>query len=210
MCKWLGMLSLVCMMAACSNSDELEPEVVICPPGGWTGLLYQFDTKGFCPVDSVADVPDAVVDQLAGYGWIHENTFKINENGSCENKNYYEDFIGGGPKHFYFDTEGNLTAFLYVDAIPAVGYYTFGYRYDAAEHSIWAVGIGDTDYRVMQLLEVREYADLGEVYLTALVSLGVKGDGTPVYGLSYYHRATADELAKLRKDYPTDLSKIER
>lgn len=212
--SWLWMLSLAIVLPACVDSDDPD-----CPcPGGpdpvvdYKNLLdgtYRFDAEGYCPVAAEVDFSDAMERLVAGHGWIHDITFEIDEEGHCDQRDYYKDMIGVSPEHLYFDPAGKLLRFMYIDAIPEMGFFTSDYRFDDSENSVWAGldGLWKEEHRVIQLLEVGDRG--GGLRLIGLVSLGQTGAGRKVYGLSIYHRATPEELEQLRRDYPTDLSKLE-
>ena len=211
--RWLGMVSLAVVMAACGDSDGLDepkPEPVV-DYQNWLDATFQFDAEGSCPIAAGMDLSDEMKRLIAGHGWIHDATFEIDEKGRCDQRSYYEYMDGVSPEHFYFSPEGKLIQFQHINAIPASGFFTFDYRFDISDNSIWAgPDEGGMERRVLQILEVKEVIGEGRgVFLVGLVSLGVKSTGTPVYGLFLYHRAQPDELEELYEKYPTDLSELE-
>lgn len=208
--KWLGMVSLAVVLVACDSELVGKPPFTIDPVvdyGNWLDCRYPIDSTGYCPVAAEVDFADQIKSQVVGHGWIHDFTFEIDEEGYCEQRNHYEGKSGGGPHHFYFDSEEELTVFLYLDSYPARGFYTIGYRYDEAQNSIWVQPEG-RELRCFQLMHIQDDSEVEPARLYALARLGQRGD-RQIYGLSIYHRATPEELAQLREDYPDDLSKLQ-
>lgn len=213
--KWLGMVSLAVVLVACDSELVGKPPFTIDPVvdyANWLDCRYPIDSTGYCPVAAEVDFADQLKSQVVGHGWIHDFTFEIDEKGYCEPTNYYEGLIGGGPHHFYFDSEEALTVFLYIDARPAIGFYTTPYRYDEAQNSVWIQpeALKGEELRCFQLVHIQDDSEVEPARLYALVHLGISGgSGKEIYGLSIYHRATPEELAQLREDYPDDLSKLQ-
>lgn len=208
--KWLGAVCLALVLAACNDSDwdgPITPTIdLVVDYEPWLDCNYPIDSNGYCPVAAERDFAGAMKRSVIGHGWIHDFTSEIDEEGRCDRKNYYEDLDGASPRHFYVDSEEELTVFLYIDARPAVGFYTTDYRYGEEQNSVWIQpeALDREELRLFQIVDIDEEWNR----LVLLTHLGQRGD-RQIYGLSIYHRATPDELAQLRKDYPDDLSELD-
>ena len=158
---------------------------------------FSFDANGECYMPDVANIPTEEFESLVvGYGWKHVVTHEIGSNGKCSTKDYYEHLDGGGPSQYYFETSSSLKEYMYIDAIPANGYYTYSYDYEDGNR------ISRNNYLVMRIVSLK-----GDI-MKIIERLGIMSDGTEVYGYSTYKRMTNDELAKVQSNYPTDLSNI--
>lgn len=127
-------------------------------------------------------------------GWRSEITYTI-KNGRVTNENYYSTQVGANSSDYYFG-ENELTSFFSSDAFPNGPFYrTRSYEYNEEECSIYADG-----YKIMTIVDMSKNRDSFE----AIELLGVKSDGTKVFGLTKYYLMTDEELNKTRERHQTN------
>ena len=126
-----------------------------------------------------------------GRGWRSEITYTI-KNGRVTKENYYSSRVGANSSDYYFG-ENELTSFFTSDAYPdGPFYHTQSYEYKEEDCSIYADG-----HKVMTIVDMNKKRDSFE----AIEQLGVKSDGTKVFGLTKYRLMTDEELAKTRESH---------
>ena len=158
---------------------------------------FTFNENGECEPASVTPISSArFEDAVVGYGWKHVHAYGISPDGTCQTQDYYKDLDGAGPIQYYVESHSSLKVYMYVDAYPALGFWTYTYTY-SDENRLLA-----GQRTVFQLLSVN-----GDT-MALLVHLGVRAGGTDIYGYSIYQRMTAQELEDVQKTYHTDLSDI--
>ena len=127
-------------------------------------------------------------------GWRSDITYTIKD-GRVSNENYYSTYIGASSSDYYFG-ENELTSFFSSDAYPDGPFYrTQSYEYNEIDCSIYADG-----HKIMTIVDMSKNRDTFE----AIELLGVKSDGTKVFGLTKYHLMTDEELNKTRERHQTN------
>lgn len=182
---WLCMAIGLCLgLSSCSDDD------------GWT---FQFDENGECYAPSVSPISQAEFEEkVVGSAWAHVSTHEIGRDGKCLGEEYYENRVGGGPTTYFFENSNTLTSYYYVDAIPASGFRTSAYNYEAGANRITTTGstarlqLLSTDGKRMEVIKY----------------LAVRDGGTEVYGYSIYRKMSEQELEKCQKNYPVDFNKL--
>ena len=178
-------ITLLCAVtfAAC-NKEDIYPK-------------FAFDENGECYTPDADYISmEEFNSSVVGYGWKHVITHEIDGNGKCSTKDYYEDLIGGGPSQYYFETSSSLKEYMYVDAFPAHGYFTYSYNYEEGNR------VSQNGHLVMRIVSLKE--DIMKI----IEYLGIRADGIKIYGYSTYKRMSSEELTKVQNTYPTDLSNI--
>lgn len=178
-------ITLLCAVtfAAC-NKEDIYPK-------------FAFDENGECyTTDADYISMEEFNSSVVGYGWKHVITHEIDGNGKCSTKDYYEDLIGGGPSQYYFETSSSLKEYMYVDAFPAHGYFTYSYNYEEGNR------VSQDGHLVMRIISLK-----GDI-MKIIEYLGIRADGIKIYGYSTYKRMSSEELTKVQNTYPTDLSNI--
>ncbi len=178
-------ITLLCAVtfAAC-NKEDIYP-------------TFAFDENGECYTPDADYISmEEFNSSVVGYGWKHVITHEIDGNGKCSTKDYYEDLIGGGPSQYYFETSSSLKEYMYVDAFPAHGYFTYSYNYEEGNR------VSQNGHLVMRIVSLKE--DIMKI----IEYLGIRADGIKIYGYSTYKRMSSEELTKVQNTYPTDLSNI--
>ena len=169
--------------AAC-NKEDIYP-------------TFAFDENGECYTPDADYISmEEFNSSVVGYGWKHVITHEIDGNGKCSTKDYYEDLIGGGPSQYYFETSSLLKEYMYVDAFPAHGYFTYSYNYEEGNR------VSQDGHLVMRIVSFK-----GDI-MKIIEYLGIRADGIKIYGYSTYKRMNSEELTKVQNTYPTDLSNI--
>ena len=178
-------ITLLCAVtfAACNKEDIYH--------------TFAFDENGECYTPDADYISmEEFNSSVVGYGWKHVITHEIDGNGKCSTKDYYEDLIGGGPSQYYFETSSSLKEYMYVDAFPAHGYFTYSYNYEEGNR------VSQNGHLVMRIVSLKE--DIMKI----IEYLGIRADGIKIYGYSTYKRMSSEELTKVQNTYPTDLSNI--
>lgn len=182
---WLCMAIGLCVgLSSCSDDD------------GWT---FRFDENGECYAPSVSPISQAEFEEkVVGNAWMHVSTHEIGRDGKCLKEEYYENIEGAGPTTYFFENSNTLTSYYYANAIPASGFRTSAYNYEAGANRVTTTG---TTARLQLLstngkrMEVIEY-------------LAVRDGGTEVYGYSIYRKMSQEELERCQKNYPVDFDKL--
>ena len=129
-----------------------------------------------------------------GHGWRSDITYTI-KNGRVTNENYYSSRDGANSSDYYFG-ENELTSFFSSIAFQGGPFYrTQLYEYEEEDYSIYADG-----HKIMTIVDMSKNRDSFE----AIELLGVKSDGTKVFGLTKYYLMTDEELAKTRERFQTN------
>lgn len=158
---------------------------------------FSFNEKGECYMPDVKKISiEDFESSVVGYGWKHIITHEIGSDGICSPEDYYEDLIGGGPSQYYFESSSSLKEYMYVDAFPVHGYYTYAYDYEDGNR------ISQNDHLVMRIVSLK-----GDI-MKIIDYLGVRADGIKLYGYSTYKRMSSGELTQVQNAYPDDLSNI--
>lgn len=158
---------------------------------------FSFNEEGECYLPDVKKISiEEFESSVVGYGWKHVITHEIGSDGKCSSKDFYEDLIGGGPSQYYFESSTSLKEYMYVDAFPAHGYYTYAYDYDDGNR------ISQNNHLVMRIVSLK-----GDI-MKVIDYLGVRADGIKLYGYSTYKRMSSGELTQVQNAYPDDLSNI--
>ena len=178
-------ITLLCAVTfAVCNKEDIYP-------------TFAFDENGECYTPDADYISmEEFNSSVVGYGWKHVITHEIDGNGKCSTKDYYEDLIGGGPSQYYFETSSSLKEYMYVDAFPAHGYFTYSYNYEEGNR------VSQNGHLVMRIVSLKE--DIMKI----IEYLGIRADGIKIYGYSTYKRMSSEELTKVQNTYPTDLSNI--
>ena len=160
-------------------------------------LTFSFDANGECYIPDAANIStEEFESSVVGYGWKHVITHEIGSDGKCSTKDYYEDLIGGGPSQYYFESSESLKEYMYVDAFPAHGYFTYAYEYENGNR------VSNNGNLVMRIVSLK-----GDI-MKVIDYLGIRADGVNIYGYSTYKRMSSKELTEVQNAFPTDLSNI--
>ena len=158
---------------------------------------FSFDANGECYIPDAANIStEEFESSVVGYGWKHVITHEIGSDGKCSTKDYYEDLIGGGPSQYYFESSESLKEYIYVDAFPAHGYFTYAYEYENGNR------VSNNSNLVMRIVSLK-----GDI-MKVIDYLGIRADGVNIYGYSTYKRMSSKELTEVQNAFPTDLSNI--
>ncbi len=197
------------ILGSCDSSDDLRVEQMMLDKTLFAHI-YTADEDGCYvlkdakPISS-ADVQSKVVD----YGWMAIAAYELQADGKLSTDDYYEDLIGGGPTHYWFESSQQLVKYWYVDAMPTLGFTRVAWSYDADKGFILR---GDCRFamadRYEQILKLDE-AD-GYTLMYTMRKLAIRGDGKgnykPVYAMVVYKRMTDAELKDMQKRYAYDLN----
>ena len=160
------------------------------------GVAYSFSDNGNCFGDGGGIGQADFNKMFIGHGWKHYATWEIDKNGKRKSAEYYRNMLGLAPENYYFDSDTKLTTYFNSDADGGAVKktevtYTFNGRYNGTS-------------RTVLLLDNNEYIQITGWTLGAQPTfcmvhpLGVKADGTTVYGVSLYVQMTDKELKAMQ------------
>ena len=176
------LMAIVIGFTACSDND----------------VMFQFDANGRCYMPELKSISHAEFLKYAGgNGWKHVSTYEINEDGSVQNKEYWEDRVGGSPNKYYFE-EDFYISYFFMDAYPAHVYKSYSYDYQEDGNQIGWIDNSGSFFAELQVLSINENK------LRVIEFLGVRGGNVSlkrIYGLVTYSKMTAEELEKCRNSY---------
>lgn len=174
---------LLFMQSSCSKDDE---------------LTFKFDENGECYYPSVRSITIGSFEKnVVGYGWKYVSTREIDANGECMKGGYYDDLIGAGPHHYFFES-GDVLKMYYTSSVHnRSGFATYTYSYKPENNRV-VVGLDGK----MQILSVE--GDL----LKVVEYMAVLSGGKKVYGYSTYKRMTDSELEEFQEYYSVDFDNL--
>ena len=186
------LVATVGLLTSCSKDDDTK-DPVICP----VGLP---DDNGVIERDPTP-VSLALVNQYTiGYGWREAETHEMNDDGTYQKRNYWEGMEGAGPERYEFG-EGTVTCYVYIDALPADGFYKRSLRYDETtgevffdENKIFTVlSANEQEIRVVKLGGLRDdnHGGMKQIFLYVVL-----------------RRMTDEQLQETRDTYTTNLDEI--
>ena len=160
------------------------------------GVAYSFSDNGNCFGDGGGIGQADFNKMFIGHGWKHYATWEIDKNGKRKSAEYYSNMLGLAPGHYYFDSGTKLTTYCRSDISGGAVKknevtYTFNDNYNGTS-------------RTVLLLDNNKYIQITGWTLGAQPSfcmvhpLGIKADGTTVYGVSLYVQMTDKELKAMQ------------
>ena len=182
--------------ASCNDDEEETMEQEWAHVLDNHGVAYSFSDNGNCFGDGGGIGQADFNKMFIGHGWKHYATWEIDKNGKRKSAEYYRNMLGLAPENYYFDSDTKLTTYFNSDADGGAVKktevtYTFNDRYNGTP-------------RTVLLLDNNEYIQITGWMLGAQPSfcmvhpLGIKADGTTVYGVSIYVQMTDKELKAMQ------------
>lgn len=186
------LVATVGLLTSCSKDDDTK-DPVICP-------VVLPDDNDIIERDPTP-VSLALFNQYTiGYGWCEAETHEMNNDGTYQKQNYWEDMDGGGPERYEF-SEGVVTCYIYVDALPADGFYKRFLRYDETTGEVFF-----DENKVFTVLSANEQ----EIRVVKLG--GLRGDNhggmKQIFLYVVLRRMTDEQLQETRDIYTTNLDEI--
>lgn len=186
------LIATVGLLTSCSKDDDTK-DPVICP-------VVLPDDNDIIERDPTP-VSLALFNQYTiGYGWCEAETHEMNNDGTYQKQNYWEDMDGGGPERYEF-SEGVVTCYIYVDALPADGFYKRSLRYDETTGEVFF-----DENKVFTVLSANEQ----EIRVVKLG--GLRGDNhggmKQIFLYVVLRRMTDEQLQETRDIYTTNLDEI--
>lgn len=186
------LVATVGLLTSCSKDDDTK-DPVICP-------VVLPDDNDIIERDPTP-VSLALFNQYTiGYGWCEAETHEMNNDGTYQKQNYWEDMDGGGPERYEF-SEGVVTCYIYVDALPADGFYKRSLRYDETTGEVFF-----DENKVFTVLSANEQ----EICVVKLG--GLRGDNhggmKQIFLYVVLRRMTDEQLQETRDIYTTNLDEI--
>lgn len=186
------LVATVGLLTSCSKDDDTK-DPVICP-------VVLPDDNDIIERDPTP-VSLALFNQYTiGYGWCEAETHEMNNDGTYQKQNYWEDMDGGGPERYEF-SEGVVTCYIYVDALPADGFYKRSLRYDETTGEVFF-----DENKVFTVLSANEQ----EIRVVKLG--GLRGDNhggmKQIFLYVVLRRMTDEQLQEIRDIYTTNLDEI--
>ena len=186
-------LATIALFGACLTDENDKPQLIIDPIEPYVVL----DTAGVASIPHLESYSEEEFRQhIVGRCWYCEATYEINDKGVALAMNIWENMIGMGPTHYYFDAD-SVTMFYYDDAHANInlGRRTkkYAYSYRAADNGVYING-----YRQWQIALP---AKGDNAYLSAVDFIGTRSDHSLSYGWSAYRALSAREVHALCRDY---------
>ena len=186
------LVATVGLLTSCSKDNDTK-DPVICP-------VVLPDDNDIIERDPTP-VSLALFNQYTiGYGWCEAETHEMNNDGTYQKQNYWEDMDGGGPERYEF-SEGVVTCYIYVDALPADGFYKRSLRYDETTGEVFF-----DENKVFTVLSANEQ----EIRVVKLG--GLRGDNhggmKQIFLYVVLRRMTDEQLQETRDIYTTNLDEI--
>ncbi len=180
------------------DDDDIEPRLVIDPVEVRLSISDDGVPELLHPTSlSREDFNNSVV----GRGWYQGAVYKIKPDGKVDSSDYFDNMIGIGPSHYYFDTD-SLTEFGYHDSHGylngGLGYVRHAYTYSEIDHGIYVNG--------RRVLQINPLGEKPYRYLMAIVWVGMYSDGSNIYVLGNFNRLTNKELKALRRKYSVNFT----
>ena len=182
--------------ASCNDDEEETMEQEWAHVLDNHGVAYSFSDNGNCFGDGGGIGQADFNKMFIGHGWKHYATWEIDKNGKRKSAEYYRNMLGLASENYYFDSDTKLTTYFNSDADGGAVKktevtYTFNDRYNGTP-------------RTVLLLDNNEYIQITGWTLGAQPTfcmvhpLGIKADGTTVYGVSIYVQMTDKELKAMQ------------
>lgn len=172
---------------SCLNSDDDGPMLIIDPVETPVKVDADHVVSFISPEKiSKADFNKSIV----GRCWKNFETHEVTLQGEYIAKNYWQDRLGSSPEIYMLDKD-SITTFYVSDAHMGRGEYRRNaYTYNETDNGVYVGG-----KRLLQVLP--PFAQ----YMYAVEALGVRSDGTPIYGISNFEELSAFEYQNLLKNY---------
>lgn len=149
--------------------------------------------KGFADAQHEASYASV----LFGNGWKHLSTHEVLADGTIDAKNYWEGMDGGGPYHWYFDSEQLFTQYFFADAIPASAFSQEKVAVDLPSGRVST----EKSTLLMQMGSLFQAND--GWHLITLEPGGIR-HGIQIYHIVEYRTMTAQELQDYQTKYTYD------
>ena len=174
---------------------------------------YTVDADGYCVLEGAEHLPETeIASKVIGYGWKTVGTYKVEPDGRLSTKDYWADQFGGSATSYWFESSTKLTAYFYMDALPAGCFSNLIWNYDAQNGFIMRRSpndaTSDMTSQYMQVLKIGETH--GKTLMYTMQKLGYSTDskGTKsIFGMVIYQRMTDKELDDTKRQYPHDADK---
>lgn len=149
--------------------------------------FVQDDVIGFVPEGGIEIFPKTRFKQeIQGFGWENVGSYKINADGTVEEKDYFLYIEGGGRSHYFFDKK-LMRQFLCTTSWPELLFYKeSAYEYDEQNQNCIFQGFHILSYND----ETREMTVLNH------------GKSCRV---EFYQRMSKDRLKEIRRQYSTNI-----
>ena len=186
------LVATVGLLTSCSKDDDTK-DPVICP-------VVLPDDNDIIERDPTP-VSLALFNQYTiGYGWCEAETHEMNNDGTYQKQNYWENLDGGGPERYEF-SEGVVTSYIYVDALPAHGFYKRSLQYDETTGEVFF-----DENKVFTVLSANEQ----EIRVVKLGGLRGDNHGGMKQIILYVvlRRMTDEQLQETRDIFTTNLDEI--
>ena len=190
------MVATIGLLTSCSKDEESNNPVNFPDDNG----VVEPDENGVIEKDPTP-VSSALFNQYTiGYGWHEAETHEINDDGTYQKRDYWEDMVGGAPESYEFG-EGTVTCYISIDHLFADCYYKRTLRYDETTGEVFF-----NEYKAFTVLSANEQE------IRIVKSGGVrddqKGGMVEVFLYVILRRMTAEQLQETREIYTTNLDEI--
>lgn len=183
-------------VASCNNDDEESLEQEWAHVLDNHGVAYSFSDNGNCFGDGGGIVQADFDNMFIGHGWKHYATWEIDKNGKRKSAEYYSNMLGLAPENYYFDSDTKLTTYCRSDISGgAVKKNEVTYRFlDNYNGTSRTVLLLDNN----NIIQITGWMLGAQPSFCMVHPLGIKADGTTVYGVSIYVQMTDKELKAMQ------------
>ncbi len=193
------------LFGSCDSSDDVVVDQFTLDENLFS-KTYTVDGDGCCVLNGLKPIAGTEVQsKVANYGWKSIAEYDLQDNGKLSKENYFDDVVGGGPTHYWFESSQQMVKYTYIDAMPANSFWRMTWSYDEAKGFIL---FGDSNSKLAdryeQILEIQESG--GNTLMYTMSKSGIRADGTVIYAMIVYKRMTDEELKKTQQNYTYDLN----
>jgi hypothetical protein len=189
----LSAVAVLTLMASCSLHDDDDPYVN--PPDPPTYSVYIDSVRQACWSPLYKMTEANFRKNVENKGWRCSATYEISPEGNVASENLWGNIIGLSATDFVFEKDSVILLF-YSDALPPSESRTYrkcAYTYNEADNGVYINGKRELQFIGPDAFYTNE--------MFAIEYIAHHGDGTPVYGVSYFKRMSADDLVKALKEH---------
>ncbi len=189
----LAIAGAMMFFVSCDSDDADRLPEVVCPPD----LSFVMDAQGVPGIAGMIPYSRADFERdIVGHAWCCESTYEISEQGTVSNVNLWNDMIGKGPVHRFFDKD-SVTLYTYNDAYGylngGLGYSRLAYTYDERDNGVYVSGRRSLQLYAANVPNPRRFM--------AVEHIAYRSDGSPVYGYSIFRRLDDKEYNRMKEQY---------
>jgi hypothetical protein len=92
------------LFGSCDSSDDVVVDQFTLDENLFS-KTYTVDGDGCCVLNGIKPISNSVVQsKVANYGWKSIAEYDMQDNGKLSKENYFDDVVGVGPTHYWFES----------------------------------------------------------------------------------------------------------